>query len=71
MSGPVAFAPPDSKLTLATHNPRPLTRPSGRPSRRCAAFTRSQVSFQRSGGRPSSVSSRCSSWGRIGKTKTI
>lgn len=53
---------------LAASPPQPplLTRPSGRPSRRWAAFTRSQLSFHRSGGRPSSVSSRCSSWGEVG-----
>lgn len=38
-----------------------LTRPLGRPSRCCEAFTLSHVSFQRSAGRPSSVSSLCSS----------
>lgn len=55
-------------LRLAAGPPAPpllLTRPSSRPSRRCAAFTRSQVSFQRSGGRPSSASSRCSSCGGV------
>lgn len=66
VSGPVASTPSCRRAHPRPH-PGLLTRPSARASRRCAAFARSQVSFQRSAGRPSSVSNRCSSWGTRGK----